>query len=96
MSAHHEVVITGVGLVSALGDDAGAVGALIRAGVSGLRPLDVLASLPDSSAGLVAGPDLKPWLKRRKDAKLLPRSAELALGSSGGMGELQECGRPGG
>lgn len=77
------MVITGVGLVSALGDDAVAVGALIRAGVSGLRPLDVLASLPDPSAAVAAGPDLKPWLKRRKDAKLLPRSAELALAAAG-------------
>ena len=83
MSALREVVITGVGVRTALGQDPGSVGAAVRAGASALAPLAVLASLPDPRAAVVPGPDLKPWLKRRKDAKLLPRAAELALAAAG-------------
>ena len=42
-----------------------------------------LRHLPDSRAGLVDGPDLGPWLKRKKDARLLPRAAQLALPAAG-------------
>lgn len=48
-----------------------------------LAAYDVLRHLPDSRAGLVPGPDLGPWLKRKKDARLLPRAAQLALPAAG-------------
>jgi hypothetical protein len=50
---------------------------------SGLRRVAALAHLPDDRAGVVDGPDLGPWLKRRKDAKMLPRAAQLALPAAG-------------
>ncbi len=49
----------------------------------GLRRLDALVNLPDSRAGVVDGPELGPWLKRKKDARLLPRAAQLALPAAG-------------
>lgn len=49
----------------------------------GLGESPRLRHLPDARAGLVPGPDLGPWLKRRKDARLLPRAAELALPAAG-------------
>ncbi len=49
----------------------------------GLSEPVALRHLPDPRAGVVAGPDLGPWLKRRKDARLLPRAAELALPAAG-------------
>jgi 3-oxoacyl-(acyl-carrier-protein) synthase len=48
-----------------------------------LSPVATLADLPDDRAGQVDGPDLGPWLKRRKDARLLPRAAVLALPAAG-------------
>lgn len=42
-----------------------------------------LCDLPDPRAGVVDGPDLSPWLKRKKDARLLPRAAQLALPAAG-------------
>lgn len=83
MRGASEVVVTQVGLTTALGDDPGALLAALDGGLSALRPSAVLAHLPDPRAGVVAGPDLKAWLKRRKDAKLLPRSAELVLAAAG-------------
>ena len=50
---------------------------------AGLRRVAALAHLPDDRAGVVDGPDLGPWLKRRKDAKMLPRAAQLALPAAG-------------
>jgi hypothetical protein len=50
---------------------------------TGLRPREELQHLPDPRAGWVDGPDLGPWLKRRKDARLLPRAAVLALPAAG-------------
>lgn len=49
----------------------------------GLAPSAVLAALPSDLAGVVAGPDLGPWLKRKKDARLLARGAQLALPAAG-------------
>ncbi|MSQ02557.1 MAG: hypothetical protein EXR71_11835 [Myxococcales bacterium] len=57
-----------------------AVGAVLPAG---LRVHPPLSALPSALAGVVDGPDLVPWLKRRKDARLLPRAAELALPAAG-------------
>ncbi len=39
--------------------------------------------MSDTWAGTVDGPDLGPWLKRKKDARLLPRAAQLALPAAG-------------
>lgn len=50
---------------------------------AGLAPAPALAELPRSLAGVVPGPDLGPWLRRKKDARLLPRAAQLALPAAG-------------
>ncbi len=42
-----------------------------------------LRNLPDGRAGVVEGPDLSGRLKRRKDARLLARAAQLALPAAG-------------
>ncbi len=79
-----KVVVTGVGVVSPLGLDGAAACASLAAGGTGLREHGPLAALPGGSwAGVVPGPDLRPWLLRRKDAKLLPRAAELGLVAAG-------------
>lgn len=49
----------------------------------GLTAHDPLRHLPDPRAGVVLGPGLGPWLKRKKDARLLPRAAQLALPAAG-------------
>jgi 3-oxoacyl-[acyl-carrier-protein] synthase II len=56
------------------------VGAVLPAGLRAHAPL---AALPDDRAGVVDGPDLGPWLKRKKDTRLLPRAAVLALPAAG-------------
>lgn len=56
------------------------VGALLPAG---LRVHPPLIHLPSSLAGVVDGPDLGPWLKRKKDLRLLARAAVLALPAAG-------------
>jgi hypothetical protein len=72
------VAVTRVELSCALGEDAQAVSAALAAGRSGLTPLNHAAH-PGAVGGVVPGPDLKPWLLRRKDVKLLSRAAMLAL-----------------
>lgn len=62
-----------------------------------LRESPALSALPRAWAGVVDGPDLRPWLKRRKDARLLPRAAELALPAAGAAmlewaGDVEELG----
>ncbi len=77
-----EVVVTGVGVVCALGDDPHAVNAALDTGACGLAPCDDLRDiLPLTGFGL-ASVDIRPLLKRRKDRKLMPRAAELALWAS--------------
>jgi 3-oxoacyl-(acyl-carrier-protein) synthase len=73
------VAITGVGLQCALGADPSAVAALLAAGRSGVRPAgDARDSLP--GGGIAAcDVDVRPYLRRRKDRKLLPRAAWLAI-----------------
>lgn len=71
--------MTGVGLVTALGNDVDAVRAAIAAGRTGVRPAgDVRDRLPVPGFG-IATVDVVPLLRRRKDRKLLPRAAELAI-----------------
>ncbi|MCB9764400.1 MAG: hypothetical protein H6739_31795 [Alphaproteobacteria bacterium] len=80
-----QVAVTGVGLVCALGDDPAAVAARLAAGDTAVGPLG-LPGLPDAVGARVPGPspkELRRWLVRRKDAKLLPRAAELVLPAAG-------------
>ena len=81
-----EVFVTGLGLVTALADDLAGLRARLAAGDSAVLPLPALADLPSPLGARVNGPDLKPWLKRRKDKKLMSRPAMLAL--------LGRCGCP--
>jgi 3-oxoacyl-(acyl-carrier-protein) synthase len=76
-----EVAITAVALDCALGADDLAVQALL-AGRSGLVSHPPLRWLPADLAGL-ASPSYRPWLKRRKDAKLMTRAACLGLSVCG-------------
>ncbi|MCB9778748.1 MAG: hypothetical protein H6742_09315 [Alphaproteobacteria bacterium] len=89
------VAVTGWGLLCALGEDPDAVLAALDAGRSGMVPVDYLRHLPDDHAAVVDHVDLRPWLKRRKDAKLLARPSQLlmpcagrALGGFEGAGPL--------
>ncbi len=77
------VGVLAIGLVTPIGDEPVAVVGRARAGETAVRASEKLRDLPDARAALVEGPDLKPWLKRRKDARLLPRAAELALPAAG-------------
>ena len=73
------VAITGVGLVTALGTDLVRVRRALAAGKTGVRPAtDERSALPIVGVA-EASVDVRPLLKRRKDRKLLPRAAELAL-----------------
>lgn len=56
------------------------VGAVLPNGLLLHTPL---LPLGEALAGVVEGPDLGPWLKRKKDARLLPRAAALALPAAG-------------
>jgi 3-oxoacyl-[acyl-carrier-protein] synthase II len=78
-----EVAVTGVGFACALGaggsEAARELHRDLRSGKVGLRPAgDVRDGLPYRGFG-IADIDVAPLLKRRKDRKLLPRCAELAI-----------------
>ena len=77
------VGILAMGVVTPLGEDPVEVSKRAAAGESGVRPTPKLAELADDRAGWVEGPSLAGWLKRKKDARLLPRAAELALPAAG-------------
>lgn len=92
-----KVAVTGVGLSTALGADPQAVAHALDAGASGLVHHPPLAALVDAHAGVVAKPDFRRFLRRRKDAKLMTRAARLALAASGAAlghwpGERSELG----
>ncbi len=72
------VAVSSVGLRCALGNDPQQVRAALKAGESGLVPLGEPGH-EQTLGGRVPGPDFKRWLRRRKDRKLLPRAAQLAL-----------------
>jgi len=97
-SCPRPVVVTGLGLCCALGSRPLAVARAIEAGECGLAPDPDLSLLPAHNlTGQVSGPNLRPWLKRRKDRKLLARPAQLALASAGDAlgdwnGDRQELG----
>lgn len=75
--------VLAVGCVTPLGDDPAEVVRRVYAGETALRPQPALAALPDPHAAVVPGPDLGPWLARKKDLRLLPRAARLALPAAG-------------
>lgn len=77
-----KVAVTGLGLLCGLGDAPDAVRARLLAGDSAIAPLGE-PEWPDAPVAKVAGPRLERWLLRRKDAKLLPRAAALALPAAG-------------
>ena len=74
-----EVAVTGVGLVTALGSDPSEVARALAGGRSGVRPFSDERRVLPLPGGAVADVDVRPLLKRRKDRKLLPRAAELAI-----------------
>lgn len=77
-----EVVLSAVGICSPLGSAPEAARALAE-GRGALSLLPALSALPSALGAPVEGPDLKSWLKRRKDSKLLARPAQLALAAAG-------------
>ena len=70
--------VTAVGIVCALGEDLDEVRARIAAGESGVRALDIEGA-PGATGAAVEGPNLRPWLTRRKDARLMARPSRLLL-----------------
>lgn len=76
------VAVTAVGLVCGLGDRVDAVRARLDAGESAITALGD-PEWPGARGARVSGPALERWLLRRKDAKLLPRAAALALPAAG-------------
>ncbi len=77
------VAISGVGLVTPLARSVSELSDALEQQRSALQPSDELAQLPSDVAGRVGRVDLKPWLIRRKDRKLLSRAAQLALPAAG-------------
>ncbi len=75
--------VTGIGLVTPIADAPEALLEALSASRCALEPSPELARLPSPLAGLVGRVDLKPWLRRRKDRKLLSRAAQLALPAAG-------------
>ena len=77
------VGVLSVGVVTPLGEDVAELVRRAEAGEIALAALGDLAELPDARAGVVRGPSLEGWLKRKKDIRLLPRAAVLALPAAG-------------
>ena len=74
--------VEATGLVSPLGSAADEL--LDAPPTRGLRDHPSLAHLPCGGvAGCVEGLDLKPWLRRRKDRKVMARPSQLALVAAG-------------
>jgi hypothetical protein len=74
------IVVSGLGLCTPLGADPLAA---MAGGDTAVRSRSSLEGLPDDRAAVVDAIDLQPWLKRRKDKKLMARAAQLALASAG-------------
>lgn len=72
-----------VGCVMPLGEDPDLVARRLAAGESALSPSAELDGLPSPRAGVVPGPELGRFLARKKDLRLLPRAAVLALPAAG-------------
>lgn len=74
--------VDAVGLVSPLGGDPAAL--VEPSARAGLREHSPLEHLPGGSlAGVAQGLDLRPWLRRRKDRKVMARPSQLALAAAG-------------
>lgn len=87
-----EVWITGVGAVSAAGDGCAALGALIREGRSGVRPLDELSGRP----GGACAPRPRCGAERRLDRSgAIFRAACQEAWASAGLAELSAPRRAG-
>ena len=80
MSEADAIVVTGIGLCTPLGPDPVEA---INGGESAVMEQDDLQGLPHTTAAVVGRVDLRPWLKRRKDQKLMARPARLALSAAG-------------
>ncbi|MCB9796964.1 MAG: hypothetical protein H6741_30135 [Alphaproteobacteria bacterium] len=76
------LAVTGIGVTCALGEVLPDVQRRMDAGDRGVVSLGI-PGLPEARGGRVPGPKLRDWLVRRKDAKLLPRAAELVLPAAG-------------
>jgi 3-oxoacyl-[acyl-carrier-protein] synthase II len=74
-----DIGILGIGCATPLGTVVSDVVRRLEAGESAIRPLETLALLPDPRGAAVEGPPLGLWLKRKKDLKMMPRAAVLAL-----------------
>lgn len=72
-----EVVVTGLGMCTPLGN------APTRNGPTAVVHQAELVGLPHTTAAVIDAIDLKPWLKRRKDRKLMARPSQLALSAAG-------------
>ena len=80
MSDSNTIVVTGIGLCTPLGTNP--VEAM-SVGESAVMEQDELQGLPHTTAAVIDRVDLRPWLKRRKDQKLMARPARLALSAAG-------------
>ena len=74
------IVVTGTGFCTALGAEPASA---IQRGESAVMEQDELHRLPHRKVARVGKVDLRPWLKRRKDRKLMARPAQLALAAAG-------------
>jgi 3-oxoacyl-(acyl-carrier-protein) synthase len=74
------IVVTGIGLCTPLGGDPWKE---IQAGRSAVMVQPNLVDFPMNEAAVIDKIDLRPWLQRRKDKKLMARPAQLALAAAG-------------
>ncbi len=70
--------VTAIGLVTALGDEPAAVRARVAAGESAVVPAPFEGS-PVAACAPVEKLNLRPWLTRRKDQRLMARPSQLLL-----------------
>ena len=82
--------VTGVGVLTGLGGSLEELQERLAAGESALSALGE-EGWEERLGSRVEGPRLRELLKRRKDAKLLPRAAQLALpAAAAALGEVQD------
>lgn len=72
----NRLALTGIGLCTPLGPQPDLRHSAVQVRAS-------LGGLPDDRSAQVKHIDLRPWLKRRKDRKLMARAAQLALAAAG-------------